>query len=1109
MHMNQHPLIEAIVASEQTARVGVLERFCSASSFDELIDATRCLHDFAHASSTNIYHRVRALLQLSAIHRYYLPKRRELPSLGQIPYSAHELILNCRYNEATEILLRAATSGGLSDPISSALAVAYHGLGFQVLAAQVQRSVRSTRGNRWMFRMGHTLDFPLRIRPELLKPDAQHRYPVLVERTPVRLDLSHSGWSDIFFLAMDYPEGARVLNISVDLAIGAQHDAISPPITSYLRVIDKQVLRLVSVDLGVAADITELSEVFDYARDYLGLLKAAVIASGIVPAGLEGSGQSLPRLLEQLVGPGLGLEIVSQVNDIPKGSRLAVSTNLLCSLIAACMRATSQVRGIAGALQESERRLIAGRAILGEWLGGSGGGWQDSGGVWPGIKTIEGVRSTPGDIEYGSSPGRLLPRHTLLEFDAISREVRVKLQNSLILVHGGLSANVGPILEMVTEKFLLGGRQEWEARQQLLSLFDSILLALRSGDIRELGRLTMYAFRGPLQDIIPWASNEFTERLIRAAQTEFGERFWGFWMLGGMSGGGMGFIVDPAIQREAAARLQALMLDLKRELAAALPYSMDPVVYRFAINDSGSVAELRINGDAMMSPEYYLQILPRWLRDGSQSFSPFQRKEVEAFSTKYLSGPRAEPMAKALVEKLFPFANGVRQDDATLDGLLRELGFDWDRHERIRDDLKSGRIGIARNRLAADTTIDDAQHDDVAHEAAISAATRRLGEAALARGEVAVVTLAAGAGSRWTGGAGTVKALHPFAKLLGEFRTFIQVHLAKSRRVGARSGHFPDHVFTTSYVTHEPIRAALQRAANYDYPGRIRLSVGRSIGLRLIPTLRDLKFAWEHMPQQQLEQRKQKVRDSARQALIKWAVECGEGCDYTDNIPTQCVHPVGHWYEVANLLLNGTLRSLLDQNPNLRYLMLHNIDTLGADLDPSWLGQHIESGKLLSFEVIPRKFEDRGGGLARVNGRLRLVEGLAFPREEDESRLTYYSSMTTWITIDSLLTLFGLTRASLADEQLVKKRVRELEARLPTYITLKDVKRRWGNAQEDVFPVTQFEKLWGDMSALPDIAVGFFLVRRQRGQQLKDVAQLDAWVRDGSREYIESLCEFA
>jgi hypothetical protein len=197
------------------------------------------------------------------------------------------------------------------------------------------------------------------------------------------MDLTHSAWSDIFFLGMDYPEGARVLNVSIDLAVRGRDKAPKPPVEAYLRVIDEPVLRLVSVDLATRADITSLPEVFDFARDYLGLLKAAVIASGIVPPGLEGSGQPLADLLARVVGPGLGLEIVSNVNNIPKGSRLAVSTNLLGSLIAACMRATGQAKSLTGMLSEDERRLVAARAILGEWVGGSGGGWQDSGGVWP------------------------------------------------------------------------------------------------------------------------------------------------------------------------------------------------------------------------------------------------------------------------------------------------------------------------------------------------------------------------------------------------------------------------------------------------------------------------------------------------------------------------------------------------------------------------------------------------------------------------------------------------------------------------------------------------------------------------------------------------------
>jgi hypothetical protein len=135
---------------------------------------------------------------------------------------------------------------------------------------------------------------------------------------------------------------------------------------------------------------------------------------------------------------------------------------------------------------------------------------------------------------------------------------------------------------------------------------------------------------------------------------------------------------------------------------------------------------------------------------------------------------------------------------------------------------------------------------------------------------------------------------------------------------------------------------------------------------------------------------------------------------------------------------------------------------------------HIHSGAALTTEVIARHLEDRGGGLARVDGRVRLIEGLALPSEELESRLRYYNSATYWIDIDRLLAVFGLTRdETLSDTGRVDQAVRALAARMPTYITLKDVKKRWGKGQEDIFPVAQFEKLWGDMTALPELDCRF------------------------------------
>jgi hypothetical protein len=119
-------------------------------------------------------------------------------------------------------------------------------------------------------------------------------------------------------------------------------------------------------------------------------------------------------------------------------------------------------------LTEHDRRLVAARAILGEWLGGSGGGWQDSGGVWPGIKLIHGVSPPEGDPEFGISRGRLLPATQIFtEADEFPPKTREKLlQQSLVLVHGGMAQDVGPILEMVTEKYLLRSETEWLGRRR-------------------------------------------------------------------------------------------------------------------------------------------------------------------------------------------------------------------------------------------------------------------------------------------------------------------------------------------------------------------------------------------------------------------------------------------------------------------------------------------------------------------------------------------------------------------------------------------------------------------------------------------------------------------
>src|SRR5688572_30446515 len=185
------------------------------------------------------------------------------------------------------------------------------------------------------------------------------------------------------------------------------------------------------------------------------------------------------------------------------------------------------------------------------------------------MKLITGAPAREGDPEFGVSRGRLLPNHRILDENDAPQAVRQQLQDSLVLVHGGMAQNVGPILEMVTEKYLLRSEAEWAGRKEAIGILDEILRCLRTGDVRGIGAATTRNFFGPIQTIIPWASTYYTETLIERVRERFRDDFWGFWMLGGMSGGGMGFVFAPHRKSEGQDVLQDLMTRTKRELASS------------------------------------------------------------------------------------------------------------------------------------------------------------------------------------------------------------------------------------------------------------------------------------------------------------------------------------------------------------------------------------------------------------------------------------------------------------------------------------------------------------------------------------------------------------
>ena len=315
-----------------------------------------------------------------------------------------------------------------------------------------------------------------------------------------------------------------------------------------------------------------------------------------------------------------------------------------------------------------------------------------------------------------------------------------------------------------------------------------------------------------------------------------GDDFWGFWMLGGMSGGGMGFLFAPHSKAHAQERLQAIMTDTKRQMEHAVPFAMEPVVYDFAINEQGTEATLLAGDGALMPAGYYALTVPPLLRMEARLLSPARRTELERFTAACQTVPEFQGMVQHVFEHLIPQGAQKAELTESLEALLEAHGFDRVEHEQIQADLRGGRLGLGQNRLPITSRIVDAGAEDLLDATEVIAPQYvDIGNDALAAGMVAVVSFAGGAGSRWTKGAGTVKALNPFCRLGGKHRSFIEVHLAHSRRTGRLAGTEIPHVITTSYLTHDAIEEHLRRERNYDYPGSLLLSPGRSIGLRFVP----------------------------------------------------------------------------------------------------------------------------------------------------------------------------------------------------------------------------------------------------------------------------------
>lgn len=295
------------------------------------------------------------------------------------------------------------------------------------------------------------------------------------------------------------------------------------------------------------------------------------------------------------------------------------------------------------------------------------------------------------------------------------------------------------------------------------------------------------------------------------------------------------------------------------------------------------------------------------------------------------------------------------------------------------------------------TTVEPLRAEDVGHLPPVSSISYQelvaQGQAALQAGAVGAIILAGGMATRFR--YDQPKGLFPIL----DGKSFLELKIEHMLRVVPTAPVF----IMTSFHTDAAIRAHLK--AHHDFgaaPGQLQCFI-QSRFPRLRPD--------------------------------------GEQWHTAD--PSEAFAAPGHGDFIAALVDSGLLATFI--NNGGAYLFFSNVDNLGGSLAPAIIGWHVAHGCEMTIEVAAKVPGDKGGAPARVNGRVQLVEGFAFPPDFDQDSVPVFNTASYMFTAEALLR----------------------PTDLPWYVVEKTV---------DGEPVIQFEHLAGDLSRT--LQVGLLAVER-------------------------------
>ncbi len=420
--------------------------------------------------------------------------------------------------------------------------------------------------------------------------------------------------------------------------------------------------------------------------------------------------------------------------------------------------------------------------------------------------------------------------------------------------------------------------------------------------------------------------------------------------------------------------------------------------------------------------------------------------------------------------------------------MLKKYGFNEREFQNLQRDYREHRLSLRSNLITKDNDWEvrlPQSSDSTALPGPDSEAAAR-GKEIIAAGKLGLILMNGGAATRFQKpGENLPKGAFPIMEVDGRMRSFMELKLANARAAEEEYGGIIPVWILNSYFTEEKTKSILKDNDNF---GKAEVfTYCQGIMKRVLPTVDDLKLHYGQALAKlekkfgglsSGQERKALAQEISghREELIGWINELRgrAGNEIEADDEKKRYNPPGHLDTTLWLVLDQSRPLLKMIELGVEYILISNIDNLGALVDPALpglLSLREKDGIRILCEVSTKPPGQKGGALARIYDPeedrewTQIIEEFAFPLDFDQDRIPEFNNAAYTVSVQTLLEIFDLTReelGTLSQEELVFK-VKGVTDRLPVYVAMKELKTDSGG---DVLPVVQFERLQGDLTRL-------------------------------------------